>query len=143
MACVQTIDCSTADEFLSKITLSGPPPERIGYDLLLFRGVANGAGPRQYKLVPSALRLDNFDTLARLAGSSVGSGEYRDSLAAEEWAQEALEASVIGSFFRFADIQGLSLPEVGTDVRQAMQLPSTASSLFYRESTSWSIVAAR
>jgi hypothetical protein len=54
-------------------------------------------------------------------------------LAAEEWAQGALEASVIGSFFRFADIQGLSLPEVGTDVRQAMQLPSTASSLFYRE----------
>ena len=47
--------------------------------------------------------------------------------------KEALEASVIGSFFRFADIQGLSLPEVGTDVRQAMQLPSTASSLFYRE----------
>ena len=85
MTCVETIDCSTSDEFLSAITLSGPPPRKFGYDFILFRGVANGSGPREYKLVPSALRLDNFASLSRLAG--VG---CRDEYAQAEWTQGRL-----------------------------------------------------
>ena len=126
MTCIETVDCSTSDEFLSAITLSGPPPRKLGYDLILFRGVANGSGPREYKLVPSALRLDNFASLSRLAG--VG---CRDEYAQAEWAQGRLEADVIGSFFRFADVQGLPMPEVGIELRRTMQLPGTSGALFY------------
>jgi len=130
MASVETVDCSTAGDFLSTITLSGPAPRKIGYDFLLFRGVSNGSGPREYKLVPSALRLDNFASLARLAGSSPPPVAIRDSYAQEEWVQGRLEAKVIGSFFRFADMQGLPVPEVGIEVRQTMQLPGTSDTLF-------------
>jgi hypothetical protein len=127
MTCVETIDCSTLDEFLSILTLSGPPPRKHSYDFLLFRGVANGSGPREYKLVPSALRPDNFASLSSLAG--VGC-RYEDAQA--EWIQGRLEADVIGSFFRFADMHGLPVPEVGIDLRQTMQLPSTSEVLFNR-----------
>jgi hypothetical protein len=125
MTCVETVDCSTSDEFLSAITLSGPPPRKLGYDFILFRGVANGFGSGEYKLVPSALRQDNFISLSRLAGSSC-----RDEDAEAEWVQGRFEADVIGSFFRFADMQGLAVPEVGIGLRQTMQLRSTSEALF-------------
>lgn len=68
MVSVETIECKRADEFLSVISLPGPPFRRLTYDFLLFRGVANGDGPAEYKLVPSALRRENFATLLRLVG---------------------------------------------------------------------------
>ena len=132
MTSVQTIECSTSDEFLSAITLSGPPPRQHSYDFLLFRGVSNGSGPRERELIPSALRPDSFDSLSRLAGVGAPNPERRDDYLQAEWVQGRLEARVIGSFFRFADMEGLPVPEVGSDVRQTMQLPSTSEVLFNR-----------
>ena len=103
-----------------------PLPRKFGYDFILFRGVANGSGPREYRLVPSALRLDNFASLSRLAG--VG---CRDEYAQAEWTQGRLEADVIGSFFRFADVQGLPMPEVGIELGRSGADPSTSGTLYY------------
>jgi len=131
MVGVETVDCSTAAEFLSAITLSGPAPRKHGYDFLLFRGVASGSGSQEYKLVPSALRPDNFPFLSRLAGFSLAPVESRDKYAQLEWIQGRCEADVVASFFRFADMHGLPVPEVGIEVRRTMQLPSTSGALFY------------
>ncbi len=131
MGCVETIDCSTVDEFLSQITLSGPPPRKHSYEFLLFRGVANGCGQGEHTLVPSALREENYDSLCRLAGFSAPPVTNRDTSLEEEWTQGMFEAKVLGSFFRFADMHGLPIPEADAEVRRTMQLASTSSTLFH------------
>lgn len=123
---VETIHCQSATEFLTAIAIDGPIP-RLAYGSFLYRGVAVGSGDNEHRLVPSSLRLDRFAELMRLSGSS---NTNLDDCAREEWVQARQEAKVLGAFFRYADSQGLPMPEITSDVRRTMQLPSTSDTLF-------------
>lgn len=118
---VQTIHCQSATEFLTAITIDGPTP-KLTYGSFLYRGVGIGTGDDEHRLIPSSLRLGQFAELMRLSGSS-NSGTpkpYLDDCAKVEWVQARCEAKVLGAFFRYADAQGLPMPEITVDVRRTM-----------------------
>lgn len=122
---VETIHCRSATEFLVAIAIDEPTP-RLAYGSFLYRGVAVGSGDNEHRLVPSSLRLDRFSDLMCLYGFS---STNMDECANKEWVQARLEARVLSAFFWYADAQGLPLPEISSDVRRTMQLPSTAEAL--------------
>lgn len=122
---VELIHCRSATDFLTAIAIDGPTP--LTYGSFLYRGVGVGSGDNEYRLVPSSLRLDRIAQLARLAGSS---NTNLDECARKEWVLARWEARVLGAFFRYADAQGLPMPEITSDVRRTMQLPNTSEALF-------------
>ena len=111
---------------MTALAINGPTPN-LGYGSFLYRGVAVGSGDNEYRLVPSSLRSERFKDLMHLSGSG---NRNLDDYAAVEWVQARLEAKLLGAFFRYADTQGLPMPEITTDVRRTMQLPSTSDALF-------------
>lgn len=126
---VKTTDFQSAREFLTALVIEGRPKVRYPL-LLLYRGVGNGSGADEHRLVPSALRLDRFPELRRLAGYSKAPDEHERQASKQEWVQARCEAQVLGSFFRFADAQGLPMPEITSTVRRTMQIPGTSDALF-------------
>jgi hypothetical protein len=82
-------DCQEAEEFMQLLSAQGEI--RIGWerqDVLLYRGL----GDDKYKLIPSALRLDQKSPK-----------KYSDQI--------EYEAELLSRFFTLADATGLSLPE--------------------------------
>lgn len=126
---IYTKECNSLAEFLDAIVISGPT-SKLTYRNFLFRGVSNGSGLQEYRLVPSALRLKEHVKLHRLAGFSEPPSYYAKNAANEEWIQARLEAKVLGAFFRYADAQGLPMPEITSRVRRSMQSESTSDALF-------------
>lgn len=128
---VREIECGSVDEFIAEITLIGSITKKITNDFLLFRGVANGYGENEHTLVPSALRLENFDRLGRLAGYGRIPEDSKQEFAEGEWTQGRHELEVLGHFFRHADMQGLPLPE-NTVIRQLLQFSHSSSAPFFQ-----------
>ena len=126
---VETRDFQSAHAFLAALVLEGPTP-KLGDTSFLYRGVGKGSGPDEHHLIPSAFRLDKFAELRRLAGYSASPEPHATQAAAVEWGQGRMEARVLGSFFRFADTQGLPMPEITSRVRRTMQIPGTSDALF-------------
>ena len=82
-------DCEEAEEFMQLLSAQGEI--RIGWerqDVLLYRGL----GDDKYKLIPSALRLDQKSPR-----------KHSDQI--------EYEADLLSRFFALADANGLSLPE--------------------------------
>ena len=125
---VETTDFQSAHAFLAALVLDGPTP-KLTYDFFLYRGVGVGSGDEEYRLIPSAFRPNRFAELQRLAGFSAMPDESAKEAQKEEWVQARLEAKILGSFFRFADAQGLPMPEITSRVRRTMQIPGTSDAL--------------
>jgi hypothetical protein len=119
----------SAREFLSALAIDGPTPG-LTYKGFVFRGVSIGSGPDERKLVPYALRDKKFSEVIELSGSSKMPDSYEKEAKKEEWIQARSEAQILASFFRYADSEGLPMPEITSRIRQTMQTPGTSDALF-------------
>ena len=112
-------------DFLNALVIEGPTQSHFNRECV-FRGVSIGSGVNEMRLIPSSLRYEIFPEVVRMAGFSGCAKEA----AKEEWVQGRLEAKILGAFFRYADNQGLPMPEITSRIRQTMQTPGTSDALF-------------
>lgn len=101
---VHRYDCSTADEFLDRISPRSESFYDFGPGAFMFRGHADS----RYQLVPAAFRTGSWMRT---------SGGWRR---VEVWTNEAqvdAERRTIRVFFEYADGAGLSLPEDSQSLR--------------------------
>lgn len=128
----ETITCESISEFMAALVIDGPASMQIRQDdYFLYRGVGVGTGPEEHRLIPSSLRIERFPELQRLAGTPNGPAKIMGILAETEVAQARYEALVLGAFFRYADFQGLPMPEITSAVRRTMQTKNTSAALFH------------
>lgn len=124
---VEEIECKTVNEFLNKIFVDGPC-SNLSYSNFMYRGVAIGNGENEYKLIPTALRDENFSKVRVLAGYDT---YFNDDLKEVESGQCVYECKILGKFFRYADRQGLPMSEISAKTRSKLQTKTTDSHLAY------------
>ena len=132
------IQCETAGQLVSKITIEGPSPTYPYFKNFIYRGVGIGEGEKEHKLIPSALRESNFTILDRLTNRRPSSpsslqGTDIDRGKEKEWIQARYESIVLENFFKHADSLGLPMPEVSTNMRLILEKPVSDGSAYFSQ----------
>ena len=122
---VKITEFESVKDFLNALVIEGPTQSHLNRECV-FRGVSIGSGMNEMRLIPSSLRYERFPEVVRMAGFSEMPADYAKEAAKEEWVQGRLEAKILGAFFRYADSQGLPMPEITSRIRQTMQTPGTS-----------------
>lgn len=97
---IQEVECSSVSDFLDHLTPWGDSSFSEG---CIFRGHTNA----EFKLLPSALRLENEAKLHAMAPGKIG---IYGAKTRTDFEQAYLEYGLIRSFYRLADARGLSVP---------------------------------
>lgn len=96
---------SDATDFLKALSLLF---SELGLDGFIYRGHSND---EEYKLIPSALRLENLHKLYEYAGNKIMTSSMSINYHHSEVFQTQIEFKILRDFYRLADKRGLVVPQ--------------------------------